>query len=363
MTATALWIGTYPRPDGAPGGGEGVWRVELADGRFAAHDLVVTSTAPSFLALHPSGRTLYAVAETAPGALAAFDVEGDVLTPAGGVPSGGDEPCHVVATDDEVWVANYGDGVAAAVPVDPASGAFAAEQPATHPHAGSGPHPDRQQGPHAHFVAVDGDRVLVCDLGTDQLRTYPRGAATAATPQGTEDAGVAATLPPGTGPRHLVRLPGDVLAVVGELDAQVHLLVPDGDGWAHTGSVPATAVPIPEGSVAQPSHVALSPDGTVLTVGVRGPDVLAVHRVLDDGGTARLHHLADVELGTDAWPRHHAVLTSPDGEGDGALTVVVAAQGTGELLALRVDPVSGTGEVTDRLSLPTPPACVLEARP
>ena len=34
-----------------------------------------------------------------------------------------------------------------------------------------------------------------------------------------------------------------------------------------------------------------------------------------------------------------------------------------ELLALRVDPASGTGEVTDRLTLPTPPACVLEARP
>ncbi len=361
-SAAALWIGTYPRPDGEPGGGEGIWRVEMADGRFTVYDLVVTTTSPSFLALHPSGRTLYAVGETAPGTLAAFDVDVDRLTPAAGVPSGGDEPCHVVATDDEVWVANYGDGVAAVVPVDPRSGALAAAQPATHPHTGSGPHPDRQQSPHAHYVAVDGDRVLVSDLGTDQLRAYPRGAATDATPEGADDAGVAATLPPGTGPRHLVRLPGGVLAVVGELDAQVHLLTPDGGGWTRTGSVAATAVPVPEGSNALPSHVALSADGTLLTIGVRGPDVLAVHRVHHDGGTTSLHHLADVPLGTDAWPRHHAILAGPGADaGDDALTVVVAAQGTSELLALRVDPASGAGEVTDRLPLPTPPACVVEA--
>jgi 6-phosphogluconolactonase (cycloisomerase 2 family) len=64
-SATALWIGTYPRPDDEPGGGEGIWRVEVSGGRFTAHDLVVTTTSPSFLALHPSGRTLYAVGETA----------------------------------------------------------------------------------------------------------------------------------------------------------------------------------------------------------------------------------------------------------------------------------------------------------
>jgi 6-phosphogluconolactonase (cycloisomerase 2 family) len=366
MTSRTLWIGTFPRTESEPGGGEGIWRVEFADGRFSGHHLVVTTPSPTFVALHPSGRTLYAVGETASGTLTAFDVDDGGLTLADGVPSGGEGPCHVLATDDEVWVANYLDGVAAVVPVDPATGALAAEQPATHPHTGSGPRTDRQEGPHAHLVAPDGDRVVVCDLGTDQLRAYPRGASSEATPQGAPDATVAATLPPGTGPRHLVHLAGGALAVVGELDAQVHLLVRDGENWSHAGSVPAMGVPIPEGSEALPSHVALSPDGTLLTVGVRGPDVLAVHRVHDDGGTPALEHLADVQLGEGAWPRHHAVLaaagTRTDGDGDaGELTVVVAAQGTSELIALQVDPASGNGEVTHRLTLPTPPACVLEA--
>ena len=39
---------------------------------------------------------------------------------------------------------------------------------------------------------------------------------------------------------------------------------------------------------------------------------------------------------------------------------MVAAQLTDELIAVRLDRVSGTGEITDRLELPVP-ACVLVA--
>jgi len=351
----ALWIGTYPADGAAPGSGEGVWRVGLdtGSGRFGTPELAVSTASASFVALHPSGRTLYVVSETAPGVVSAFTVDDDGgLTLSGSAPTGGAEACHVLATPDRVWIANYGDGVAACLPVDPASGALDAEQPATFPHAGSGPDGDRQEGPHAHFVAVVGQDALVADLGTDQLRRYAAdGAAT--------EPSIAAALPPGTGPRHLVALPDGALVVAGELDARLHVLRPAGGGWEQATSVPAADMTAPGGAPSFPSHIELSADAGLVTVGVRGADVLAVHRVHPagtDGGDPTLEHLGDVPLGEGAWPRHHAVLE----DGAGAM-VVVADQGRRELVAIRLDLSSGRGDITDRVELPTPPACVVEA--
>jgi 6-phosphogluconolactonase (cycloisomerase 2 family) len=401
----ALWIGTYQREGASPGSGEGVWRVDvdLRTGAFGEPRLAVTLPAPSFLALHPSGRTLYAVGEDDPGTLTALEVldgaggpgtggTADVATgpgsedaPAallaavGSLASGGAFPCHVLALDGEVWVANYGDGVAARLPVDPATGVPAAEGVATFGHRGSGPVTDRQEGPHAHFVLPDADGVLVSDLGTDELRRYPTGR------PGDAGAGDPPTvpLPPGTGPRHAVRCAGHVV-VVGELDGRAHVLLPQPDGgYEHLGSAPLVDLEatLAEGTPVQASHVTTSlaaPD-EALYVGVRGPDVLAVLGVEPAGVEAgpgavldgvRWAHRADVPLGEGAWPRHHAVVdrgaARADAGGPGALAphedlVVVALQGTSELVSVRVDPRTGAGEVVHRLAMPTPPACVLEA--
>lgn len=364
IPTAALWIGTYPTAGDAPGTGEGIWRVGLGpDGKFAGRELVVQAASPSFLALAPSGRTLLAVTEREPGKVTSFRVsDGGTLTPAGSAPSGGAGPCHVVATDGAVWVANYGDGVAAVVPLanDGALGA-----PRTFPHEGTGPVVDRQEGPHAHFTHLWGDRVLVSDLGTDELRSY---ALDGGAPSGTADTSggtVAAVLPPGTGPRHLVELADGTILVVGELDCRLHVLVPAGPGrLEHVGSVAITARTMPDGAAGYPSHVSVA--GDLVHVGVRGPDVLSVLRVHDaaaaadgpgDGpgvvGHLVVEHVADVDLGAGAWPRHHAVLADGD-------VVVVAAQNTDELIAIRLDRASGEGEITDRLELPVP-ACVLEA--
>jgi 6-phosphogluconolactonase (cycloisomerase 2 family) len=403
-TTRALWIGTYQREGAAPGSGEGVWRVDvdLRTGAFGEPRLAVTLPAPSFLALHPSGRTLYAVGEDDPGTLTALALpEGTAdaaatdaavgLAALGSLPSGGTFPCHVLALDGEVWVANYGDGVAARLPVDPATGVPAAEGVTAYAHHGSGPVADRQEGPHAHFVlpTQPGDAaagVLVSDLGTDELRRYPTGAAATAATSGDAtgpDAERVVPLPAGTGPRHAVRCAGH-LVVVGELDGRAHVLEPQPDGgYEHLGSAPVVDLEatLPEGTPVQPGHVTGSrtaPD-EALYVGVRGPDVLAVLAVTPPGveagpgsvlGGLRWAHRGKVALGEGAWPRHHAVLDrgaarEADG-GAGTLAphedlVVVALQGTSELVSVRVDPRTGAGGVVARLPMPTPPACVLEA--
>lgn len=387
----ALWIGTYPHPTGGP---EGVWRVELdADvvagtGSFVGGAPAAPSPSASFLAL--DGATLYAVGETESGSVSAFAVGPDGGLERRGEPvaTGGSFPCHVTVSGD-VLVANYGDGVLTVVPTAD-DGAFEAASdggPRRQRHAGTGPVADRQEGPHAHFVAPlahlgaaddgSGD-VLVVDLGTDELRRHDPGA-----PDGTAPR-VVATFPPGTGPRHLAALPSGHLVVVGELDPAVFVLAPvDGPDGARTYDVvarhDATHAPAPADGGNYPSHVAVTADGTRVLVAVRGADVLAVHAVEPgaEGGVPALRHLADSPVG-GAWPRHFAVLSGDAGEGGEVLhdLVVVANQNddplieravaagpeqpTSNLALLRVRRSDGAAHVLDVLALPSP-ACVVEA--
>ncbi|WP_418275896.1 lactonase family protein [Isoptericola jiangsuensis] len=341
-----LWIGTYPGDGRDPGTGEGVWRVtvDVATGALDHAEQVAVVGSPAFLARHPSAPVLCAVTETTQGSLTAWRLADD-----GGLDhlvtldSGGAGPCHVVLDERACWVTNYGDGVAAAYGTS-SDGVPVAAHRSLHLGSGSGPVTDRQEGPHAHQATVVGDHVLVTDLGADVVRRYP------VDPSPSDQGETAAQLPAGTGPRHLVVLPSGALVVAGELDAHLHVLVPTEDGWEHAGSVPVS--PSAEGE-AFPGHVTLSADGRRLHVGLRGPDVLAVHDV-HDGALPRLEHVADVALGAGGWPRHHEVVA----DDAGTELLVVALQRTSELVSVRVSP-AGTGEVVARAPWATPPSCVL----
>lgn len=318
MATRALWIGTYP-PAGIgtpPGRGEGVYRVELdpATGALGEPRRVVETPAPSFVVRRPDGAVLYAADESERGRVAAFRVHGDVLEPLGTAATGGAYPCHLLLDGDRLYVANYGDGALGVLALAP-DGGFASDEPQVLRHEGHGPRADRQEGPHAHFVVLaPGGRVLVVDLGTDEVRRYTR------TPHGLEPAGVAATLPPGTGPRHLVLAPTPagpgapgagrtVGYLTGELDATVHVL--SWDVATGTGELVQTLPALAPGAARQggtgasapaPSHLAL--DGRELVVGVRGAGVLARFAVADDG---LLTPAAEHALPT-ATPRHHAAV-------------------------------------------------------
>ncbi len=367
MTTSAqrtLWVGTYPAEGSPAGSGEGVWQVTVdADGRFGEPCQMLATPSPSFVALHPSGRTLYAVAETDPGTVTAFPLsdDGEPADPVT-IGSGGASPCHLHATADVLWIANYADGVASVIPLDPETGAFAADAVTAFKGQGAGPRGDRQEGPHAHFTGVVGEHALVVDLGADQIRRYPSSvilrpeARRISQPGHTSgETGVAAVLPPGTGPRHFAELPGGALAVAGELDGQVHVLAPSGPGtWEPASATPATLNPA---ELAQLSHVTVT--GDLLLVGVRGADVLSVHRVADaDDAAPSLKPLADIDLGAGAWPRHHAVVGDAQ---DGRLLAVVARQGMRDLGSVLIDTTTGEGAVVGSVSFPTPATCVLEA--
>ncbi|WP_448059032.1 lactonase family protein [Cellulomonas hominis] len=369
-----LWTGTYPTAGAGspPGTGEGIWRVALdaSTGGLGDARQVAVTPAPSFLAAHPSGRVLYAVGEDTAGTVTAFAVGDDGgLTPLATVGSGGADPCHLLLDDDArtLLVANYSSGTLGVLPIDP-DGRFAVEVLAAGApaqvlgHEGTGPRADRQEGPHAHFVALapGGRHVLVVDLGTDEVRRYTRDPGTGRL---TAD-GIAATLPPGTGPRHLAFAPtGEHAYLTGELDNTVLVLA--WDAASATGrlvqTLPATTrgpapvaaedlgptgipwspdVPGPDDAgPVLPSHLALT--GDRLLVATRTADVLAELTVGPDG---LLTPAAEVAL-PGRWPRHFAVV-------DG--WVVVADQRSHGLSTLRV----GATDVTTTLAL-TSPACVV----
>ncbi|WP_456846360.1 lactonase family protein [Cellulomonas sp. P5_C6] len=341
---TPLWIGTYPAAGaGTPvGAGEGIWRVDLDPATGALRDArqVVVTPSPSFLALR--GTVLYAANEQADGTISAFDVVGDTLVHRATVPSGGADPCHLLLDDDDraLLVANYTSGTLAVLPLD-ADGGFATLGPdQVFGHTGSGPDEDRQLSPHAHFVAhaPGGAFVLVVDLGTDEIRRYRRNDGTLV-----ED-GIAATLPAGTGPRHLVfSADGRFAYVVGELDVTVRVLAWDEASGTGTlvQTLPATTVPAREaGRRPLPSHILR--DGDRVLVGVRTSDVVARFSVRGDG----LLEPVDDHALPGAWPRHLEIV-------DG--WTVVADQDSGDLAVLAAD-----GSVAATTALPAP-ACVVRA--
>lgn len=350
-----LWIGTYPAA-GIPGSGEGIWRARLtAAGVLIDAELVAAVPSPSFLALSPDGRSLYAVGELPEGTLTAFDVLDDApwLAPRGPVVfSGGELPCHLVATDETVWVANYGDGTLSMRRLDDDGGWGAATDVA---HTGAGPDSERQAGSHAHFVAALDGRPVVVDLGTDEIRDHRDPRATR----------VLAALPPGTGPRHLAELGGGALAVVGELDPAVFVLVPHGMGYTVAARYDAcSSAPVSGLDLRNyPSHVAVSADGRRLYVAVRGADVISVFAIDRDGDIPVLRPWLEFSCG-GRWPRHFAVLDGGSGPGlDDARTdlVVVANQESDTLAVFAVD-AAGAVTPTGTAALPAP-ACVVEGWP
>jgi 6-phosphogluconolactonase len=107
----------------------------------------------------------------------------------------------VDATGKCVLVANYNNGTVAALPIQ-ADGSLG--QPAvTIQHQGASVNPQRQTGPHAHFIAPDPANrfVLACDLGLDKVLVYQFDPNRASL--NPNDVPFA-SLPPGSGPRHLV---------------------------------------------------------------------------------------------------------------------------------------------------------------
>lgn len=169
-------VGTYDSPKSE---GIYVFKFNPFDGSATEVSHVKTSN-PSFVAVSPDQRFVYAVHEVAPqdgkgGDVAAFSFNKDsgTLTFLNKHLSGGDHPCHVEVDKTGRWlfVSNYSSGSLSVLPIlqDGSLGTAS-----TIRHEGAGKDPQRQKGPHVHgaIVSEDNKYVFVTDLGIDKIMIY-----------------------------------------------------------------------------------------------------------------------------------------------------------------------------------------------
>lgn len=338
-----IYVGAYT-PAGR--GGIGCFRQDPVSGALGEVHPAVPATDPSFLAWSsaPDGRgsVLYAVSESAGDVLAFARTNGGHLTKLSVEWTGGTDPCHLAVDPSGRFLvtANYGDGTVCVHPLDRDGSLGPRRDLLTF--RGSGPHRERQTGPHAHMIAYrpGGGSFFVTDLGTDTIHEYALSRDGSVRPIG------ATALTPGSGPRHLAFHPTAALAyVTAELDSTVVVCEVLPEGLRPLGSVPATVDVF--GGVNYPSHIAVSGDGRFVYIANRGADRIAAYAV--DGDTLR--PLQDTATG-GKWPRHFAIV------GD---FLYAANQDSATVTALRIDPeTGGLGEATVAARFPNPTCVVAE---
>jgi len=240
-----------------------------------------------------------------------------------------------------LFVANYDDGRVSALPI--AKGGLLGPPASGQADQGSGPSP-RQQGPHAHSVALaPGGRFLVAaDFGADRLFVYPFDPATRRL--GAVTATV--TLPAGSGPRHLVVHPnGRFLFLVSELAGTVTPLRWNAATHDLTALRPVSAYPDDHRGPASAAEIALSGDGTRLYASTRGDNNIVLFAV--DPGTGALSFRQRIASGGEGpWSFAFA---------PGDRWLLVANSLSNDVAVLPVDPRSGLlGAPVSHLPVPQP---------
>ncbi|MEU0250157.1 lactonase family protein [Streptomyces sp. NPDC006235] len=314
--------------------------VDAGTGALTALSSVDAVHDPAYLALSPDAELLYAVSETAEGAVAAYRVDGEKPEPAGPpVPVDGSGPTHLSLFAGHLLTANYGSGSVTAIAVRP-DGTLARSAAHVLRHTGSGPRTPRQQGPHAHHVQPDpsGRWVVSVDLGTDSVRVCTLT-------DGALDLHKETALRPGSGPRHLAFHPdGSYAYVVNELTPSVTVCRWDA---AEGELTPLTETPVLPGAPAgdaYPSGIVTSPDGRFVWTATRGEDVLSVLAV--EGEELRL--IATVPCGGH-WPR---ALTTSGG------FLYVANERSGDVTWFATDPRTGIPRRAGSIRVPAA-SCVI----
>ncbi len=353
-----VYVGTF-----TDGESRGIYRFALdpVSGEATRPVLAAASESPSFLALHPGGRFLYAVTETddfggeKTGAVSAFAIDpssGD-LRPLNQQPSMGADPCHLVLDEAgrNLLVANYSGGNVAVLPV--AEDGRLRAPSAVQAHAGSGPNRRRQEGPHAHGLALAPDErfALVADLGADRVFVHRfEPAASTLEP----NAPPSAATEPGSGPRHVVFHPsGRHVYAINELLSTVAVFRYEADSGVLELVQTITTLPASFEGESWTAEIAVSPDGRFLYGSNRGHDSLAVFAV--DAASGSLTPVGHVSTGGRT-PRHFGIDTT-------GRWLLAANQGSDTVVVFRIDTATGLPSAVGEPVRVPKPACLLMVPP
>lgn len=350
-----MYVGTYTA-EGSKSKGIYAYRFDADTSEITSVGLAAETINPSFLAVHPNHRFLYAVNETGDykgqksGAVSAFAIDHATgkLTLLNQVASKGADPCYITVdkTGKFVLVANYTGGSVAVFPV--LKDGKLGEASAFVQHTGHGTNPERQEGPHAHSIDLSPDNrfAIVDDLGLDQSIVYKFDSAKGSlVPNGAQFGKAEA----GAGPRHLALHPSGKFAyVVNEMGSDVSVFAFDAAaGVLHPLQTIST---VPKGFAEHndDAEIQVHPSGKFLYASNRGHDSIAVFAVDSAKGT-----LTTVEITSTGGKEPRSFEIDPTGK-----LLFAANQKSDNIVIFKIDAKTGkltpTGQVLDVAS----PVCV-----
>jgi 6-phosphogluconolactonase len=330
------------------------FRFDTATGALTSLGKAAALAHPSFLAIAPNHRFLYAISEGGrpdDSSVSAFSIDpaSGKLTLLNSQPAGGGAgPCHVEvdASGKNALIANYGSGSVAVFPL--AANGELGPVSAFVQDSGSSVNPQRQEGPHAHCIVTDPrDRfAFVCDLGLDKVMVFKfdsaKGTLAPANP-----AFVSVT--PGSGPRHIAFHPNGRWAyVINEMASTITGFAYDAAHGRLREIQTESTLPKDFSGHSTCAEVAVHPSGKFVYGSNRGDDSIAVFTC--DPSSGRLAFAQRVSTGGKT-PRQFEI--DPTGN-----WLLAANQDSDTVVVFRLD--ASTGQLRP-VGTPVPsgnPQCV-----
>jgi len=301
-----VFVGTYTTKTES----KGIYGYEFDGdtGKLTPRGVAAETRDPSWVAVHPGGKFLYAANEAGKAsAVSAFavDAKSGKLTLLNQIPSLGEDPCYLSfdKAGKYLLVANYSSGTIAVFPIL-ADGRLGEHTALVKDQGATGPNKERQEAPHAHWIETSPDNrfVLVADLGLDEVLVY-KFDATSGTLTPNEPA--FARLKAGSGPRHAVFYPnGKVVFAVSELSSTATSFAYDVKKGTLKETGTASTLPPGFSGRNDVAETAVHPNGKFLYVSNRGNDSIAILSI--DPGNRTLSPAGGIPTGGKE-PRHFAI--------------------------------------------------------
>jgi len=349
-----VYFGTYSGKES-----RGIYTAELslADGKLSEPRLAAEAVNPSFVAIHPNGRFLYAVGEVSDlngkptGGVTAFAIDpatGD-LKKINEQSSGGGGPCHIstAATNQFAIVANYGGGSVAVFKLKDDGSLGERSCFVQHKDDQAGDAKPRAPRGHCAFFDGTGTVAFVCDLGLDQVKIYKLERTTGKI---TPNTITNVPMPKGTGPRHIHIAPDQTVAFVcGELNMTINVISMDVKAnefkLKQTLSTTPDGKPTKGGSTAE---VRIHPNGKFVYVSNRGHNSIAVFEY--DAKTMTVKAAGHI-TGEISTPRNFNI--TPCGK-----WMVICSQDSAKVAVFAIDEKTGMAKETANSITVDRPVCV-----
>jgi 6-phosphogluconolactonase len=243
--------------------------------------------------------------------------------------------------------ANYGTGSIAALPLH--EDGSLSEPGTIIQHHGSSVNPQRQEGPHAHYITPDpaNSFALACDLGLDHVLVYHLDPAKASLVANDPPF---ASVKPGSGPRHMVfGRDGKFVYVVNEMASTVTAFAYDAKQGSLRELQSISTLPADFKGQSTCAEIQAHPSGRFIYASNRGHDSIAVFAV-----AAATGELSKVEIQPTQGktPRHFAL--DPSGR-----WLLAENQGSDTVIEFKVDSETGRLVATgERISVGSPVCAV-----